>query len=295
VYGIVRQYGGWISVESRPGQGTTFLVLLPRVGEPSPVEEAPRVAPSTLRGTETILVVEDQEDVRTFAVEALRSYGYRVLEASLGGEALLLAESHPEPIHLMLADIVMPRMTGMELAARLEPLRPHMRVLFMSGYSDRAMDTRADGGGGDGEAEFIAKPFSPEILAAKVRSVLGIPVSRGRILVVENDQGVRGLFENVLSREGYEVSLASDGDRASRLLQRRSFHLVITEVAAPHLQGQEMIRLIRSSVSDQRILAVCAGSSSHSAKDLDVDATLLKPVNPEQLLAAVADLLAPRH
>jgi CheY-like chemotaxis protein len=239
-----------------------------------------------------VLVVEDQEAVRSFAGEALRSYGYRVLEASMGGEALLLVESHPEPIHLMLTDVVMPHMTGIELAARVRPLRPNMRVLYMSGYADRGVALDEDGEGG---MEFIAKPFSPDTLAAKVRAVLGVPGSRGRILVVEEDEGVRELFETVLSGEGYEVFLACDGDRATKLLWKHPFHLVITDVAAKDLQQRALIGLLRSQDGDQKILALSSGfrkSSSPSADKLGANATLLRPVHPEQLLTTVAELLA---
>jgi two-component system, cell cycle sensor histidine kinase and response regulator CckA len=291
VYGIVRQYGGWISVESSVGRGTTFLVLLPRTEAPAAAEDEVRPEPASLRGTETILVVEDQEDVRQFAVEALTSYGYHVLEAAMGGEALLLAESHPGPIHLMLSDIVMPRMTGMELATRLKPLRPAMRVLYMSAYSNRSAVPDSVSGDLKADVPFLAKPFSPDALAAKVRSVLGAPGSRGSILVMEVDEGVRRLYENVLGAEGYEVFLASDRSQAAKFLQERFFNLVIANVSGVGHENHESIQLVRTAAGRPKVLGVTGCKGAVLPAKLGVDATLPRPVNPEQLLSTVAGLL----
>jgi two-component system, cell cycle sensor histidine kinase and response regulator CckA len=171
VYGIVRQCGGWIWVDSQPGLGSTFKIYLPRVElAPAPAAAAaPPPVPGSLRGAETVLVVEDQEDVRRLTVEILKNYGYRVLEAALGGDALLLAERHPGPIHLMLADVAMPRMTGTELAGRMEPLRPRMKVLYMSGYTDSAI---VHHGVLEAGINFLQKPFNPDGLTRAIRQVL---------------------------------------------------------------------------------------------------------------------------
>ena len=158
-----------------------------------------------------MLVVEDQDEVRKLAVAVLKTNGYKVLEARNGGEALLIAERHPGNIHLMLTDVVMPGLTGKELADRLRPLRSDLRVLYMSGYADNVI---AHGGVLDSGVDYIAKPFTPESLTGKVRAVLGAPRCPGRILVVDDDAGIRQLFANVLIGGGYEVSSAADGDRA---------------------------------------------------------------------------------
>ena len=121
----------------------------------------------------------------------LKTHGYRVLEARNGGEALLIAERHPGSIHLMLTDVVMPGLTGKELADRLRPLRPDLRVLYMSGYADNVI---AHGGVLDSGVDYISKPFTPESLTGKVRSVLGAPHVPGRILVVDDDAGIRHAF-----------------------------------------------------------------------------------------------------
>ena len=136
VYGIVKQNGGCVEVESRPGQGTTFKIYLPRL---EAAVEAPGdtvTEAAKLEGAETILVVEDEDALRTLLCRFFRLYGYNVLEARHGGEALLLCERHRGPIHLMVTDVVMPQMSGKELADRLAPLHPEMTVFFMSGYTD---------------------------------------------------------------------------------------------------------------------------------------------------------------
>lgn len=169
VYGIVRQYGGWISVQSEPGAGTSFRIGFPRVDVPA--FSVPAVANSKSgSGSETILLVEDRNEVRCFVAAVLGRYGYRVLEAADAAEALLISSQHPEPADLILTDIVMPRMSGRELVQRLAPLYPEMRVLYMSGYTDAA--TTKHGTDAGNRTAYIAKPFTPEALARKVRSVL---------------------------------------------------------------------------------------------------------------------------
>ena len=167
VYGIVRQSGGHISVYSEPGHGTTFKIYLPVTQEPITV--TPRLAPP-LPGTETILVVEDEEPVRQFAGMALRQSGYTVLEASGGEEALRKAGEHQGPIHLLLTDVVMPGMSGRELAKHLAPLHPETKVFYFSGYTSDAIVRH---GILSGDMPFLPKPFGREALARKVREILG--------------------------------------------------------------------------------------------------------------------------
>ena len=171
VQGIVAQSGGHIEVYSEQGFGATFKIYLPRIAESVVLQDGPDGS-ATLGGTETVLVVEDQPDVLNFTAAALESYGYRVVKAAGAGEALAICERNAEHIDLMLTDVVMPNVGGLELAGRVKKLRPGLRVLYMSGYTDNAMMQR---GILDEGAELITKPFSPAGLAAKVRGVLGIP------------------------------------------------------------------------------------------------------------------------
>ena len=172
VYGIIRQGGGWVDVASEVGVGTSFQVYLPQVDVSGTTELAGAGGP-TEAAVETLLVVEDQESVRSFAVAALKGEGYRVIEASDGNEAIAVAGRHPEGLHLLLTDVVMPGMNGKELSERLRALHPNMKVLFISGYT---ADVIAHRGVLDPGVAFLHKPFNPEELAAKVREVLSDPL-----------------------------------------------------------------------------------------------------------------------
>ncbi|HJX31182.1 MAG TPA: response regulator, partial [Thermodesulfobacteriota bacterium] len=168
VYGIVKQSGGDIYVYSEPQKGTTFKVYLPRVYEPA--EKIKKVTREEIfLGKETILVAEDEDTVRRLAVDILRRQGYRVLEATEGGEALVMCEKEKEPIDLILTDIVMPHMSGPELIERLKQVRKDFKVLYMTGYTD---ETIVQHGILEEGIELIHKPFNIEKLARKVREVL---------------------------------------------------------------------------------------------------------------------------
>jgi two-component system cell cycle sensor histidine kinase/response regulator CckA len=172
VYGIVKQSGGFITVDSELGRGTSFKIYLPRrkveASEAHAVETAP-VAARDVTGQDTILLVEDEEAVRSFAARALRMRGYNVLEASGGEEALEIVKSEGDKIDLVITDVVMPNMDGPTIVKHIKELKPELEVIFMSGYAEEAF-RRSDQTSEN--IHFLPKPFGLKQLAAKVKEVL---------------------------------------------------------------------------------------------------------------------------
>jgi two-component system cell cycle sensor histidine kinase/response regulator CckA len=175
VYGIVNQSNGFIWVYSEPGKGTTFKIYLPRVqGEAAKLSADAKVEPD-LRGTETVLVVEDESAVRALAVRILRERGYTVIEAPNGREALRIAREYAGEIDLVLTDVVMPEMNGKVLVSQIEAARPGIRTLFVSGYADNAI---VHHGILESNVAFLQKPFTGNALASKIREVINSPQAR---------------------------------------------------------------------------------------------------------------------
>jgi PAS domain S-box-containing protein len=173
VFGIIKQHGGHIWVYSEVRQGTVFKIYLPRAGHRAEQDHVSKLLPpeesQVPKGTETILVVEDNPRVRELCVRILQMHGYEVLSAGNGSEALQISSTHREPIHLLLTDVVMPEMNGKDLAERVQAQRPELHVLYMSGYDDNVI---AHHGVLDEGTAFLAKPFNVDTLAQKVRIVL---------------------------------------------------------------------------------------------------------------------------
>jgi two-component system cell cycle sensor histidine kinase/response regulator CckA len=174
VYGIIKQSGGYVFVQSELGCGTIFTIYFPRVDEPSDALGAAPVSSASAGGTETVLLVEDEDSVRQLVRETLESRGYRVLESANGQAALALAASHPEPIHLVITDVVMPGLNGHELIQQLRAARPGIKTLYLSGY---AQDAFSGSTAAEAQKTFLQKPFTLQSLARKVREVLGPPTN----------------------------------------------------------------------------------------------------------------------
>jgi two-component system, cell cycle sensor histidine kinase and response regulator CckA len=185
VYGVVIQSGGHVAVESKLGKGSSFKVYLPRVESVLPAEALPPA--EALKGSETILLVEDEEPVRQLACEILQASGYTILEASGGLDALQVCETHNGGIQLMVTDVVMPGMSGRELADELSSVRPEMRVLYVSGYTEDAI---GEYGVLEEGVNFLQKPFRPCDLARKVRDVL----DAGGVTLAQSVEKVDSLF-----------------------------------------------------------------------------------------------------
>jgi PAS domain S-box-containing protein len=293
VHGIVQQARGAISFQSEPDRGTTFLIHLPRSEAAIPDDRGTAGASGDPGGTETVLVVEDQDSVRKLAVRMLRHRGYRILEAAHGDEALELARTYAGTIHLLLTDVVMPGMTGREMAEHLKAARPLMKVLYMSGYDE---DMVTDRGLLDPGLLYIAKPFTPEALAEKVREALGPapPPAAARILVVDDERGVRTFLQKALADAGYTVLVAEDGGQALKMVRAQRFDLVVTDLVMPEKEGIEIIRSMHKELPDLKIIAMSGafgGGFLEVAKRLGANSTLAKPVAPEQLIAAVRGVL----
>ena len=172
VYGIVKQSGGYVFADSEPGKGTTFRIYLPRVDLPLQTPSSPAahgLPPNLSSGSETFLVVEDEPAFRDLLCEQLRSKGYRVLVASNGVEALELAEQHNAPIRVLITDVIMPQMSGPDLAKNLTKLQGETDVLYMSGYTDDKLSTVLET---DSELTLIQKPFHIEDLLRKIQEIL---------------------------------------------------------------------------------------------------------------------------
>jgi hypothetical protein len=294
IHGIVEQSGGHIEIDSELGCGTTFKIYLPRVVD-AEADSGKREAVAAIGGEGTVLVVEDQAEVREFAAAALRAYGYQVMQAANADEALLVCEREGERIALVLTDVVMPSLSGRELADRLKQRWPGMKVLFMSGYAGDAITHH---GVLESGAEFVQKPFSADELAIKVREMLVGPDLPARIVVADDEPGVRSFLRRVLENGGYEVIEAANGKQALDEARAGSVDLVITDLVMPEQEGLETIRALRKDAAGTGIIAISGalgGQFLDVARMLGAQAVLSKPLSGELLLAKVAEVLRSRR
>ena len=291
VYGFVKQSGGNVKLYSELGEGTTVKIYLPRLLADGAEEEAVDSAVAT-PGTqdETILVVEDDDDVRAYTVEILRELGYRVLEAHDGPAALRLIERADVPIDLLFTDVVMPGMSGRELSDAARAIRPHLRVLYTSGYTRNAI---VHGGRLDPGVQIIAKPFTFDALAAKVREVIDGSTS-GRFLMVSDEAAVRLLAVEALTGAGYAVDEARNAEEAVQKVRaaRCRYNAVILDGDLADGRSAWLARELRATRSDLTLLLMVApGERLQDSLAADPHAaSVAKPLKVGELLAGLQRL-----
>ena len=285
VLGIVNQSGGSISVYSEIGIGTTFKVYLPLVEDLEVPAESSQPAPAKPED-ESILVVEDDQSIRGLTAEVLREHGYRVNEAASAEQALSVFEASG-PVDLLLTDIVMSGMNGHELANKLVASHPGLKVLYMSGYSERGVVQQ---GILEPGRSFLPKPFQPGDLLGKVGEMLAKPRNPAKILIVDDDPQVRCFLAKLLEIEGYDVIQACNGKEAQAYCRETSFELMITDLVMPEQEGLETIHAIRQHWPRFPVIAISGafgGSYLELAKRLGADAVFRKPFEPDGILAEI--------
>jgi PAS domain S-box-containing protein len=312
VYGFVKQSGGHIKIYSELGQGTTVRIYLPRARALEDVETDIEIGPAT-GGTETVLVVEDDEDVRETVVDMLSGLGYRVLKAKDALNALAIIESGV-PIDLLFTDVVMPgSLRSPELARKAQERLPGIAVLFTSGYTENAI---VHGGRLDKGIELLSKPYTREAMARKIRHVLrnqqqrGVVVSassasaqrRGngdggnsaaralRVLLVEDDSLIRFSTADMLTDLGHSVTEAEDGAQALELLEKGEFDVIVTDLALPGMSGEEIAaRAIKQQPGLRVVFATGYVPPSSSARrdGLQGAVMLQKPYDQQEIASAL--------
>jgi PAS domain S-box-containing protein len=293
VYGFVKQSRGHVKIYSEAGEGTTIKIYLPRLHAEQAIEgrqEEP--APVRGRPNETILVVEDDEDVRASTTEMLRDLGYTILEAANARSGLHLLDGHPE-IRLLFTDVGLPGgMNGRQLADAARGRRSNLKVLFASGYARNAIvhDGRLDPG-----VELITKPFTQDVLAARVRDILDAGSATGRVLVVEDEVMIQMLVVQYLEERGLKADVAGSATDALNKLQLipGGVDAVVIDLGLPDRPGDILVREIRSLFPT---IPIVLASGAHHAEmtKLAVEQPRLaivgKPYTAETLAAALRGL-----
>jgi two-component system, cell cycle sensor histidine kinase and response regulator CckA len=289
VYGIVRQSGGCISVESAPGRGSTFSIYLPRV-QHVPAEPEVTLSAETLYGRETILLLEDERGVRQYAERVLRDHGYQVISTDGPAEAIAAIESQAGMVDLVITDVVMPSMNGRQLADRLLELQPDLKILFISGYSNEILAPKGVMPSG---INFLPKPFTAQTLTSKVRGLLQSKERQSHVLVIDDDSAVRDALRQFLELEGYTVSELHNGKNAVATCKKQCPDIVVTDLVMPETEGLETIRELKKCFP---LLPVIAMSGKFiallkPAEALGANATFPKPLDLSAVAARIRELL----
>ncbi len=291
VFGVVQQSGGTVTIYSEVGIGTTFKIYLPRLDAPVPQIAEPIRSHSLLATPgDTILLVEDEPSLRALAREVLREAGYIVFEAASGKEALQVAETFSAEPALLLTDVVMPEMSGLELAQQLGAKWPGLAVIYTSGYTDHALLER---NALRQDMPFLQKPYMPDSLLEQVAAVLE-KKRRPFVLIVDDEKQIRDQLRASFESLGYPVLDASNGRQAMAQVRIHPIKLVITDLVMPEQDGMEMIQALRRSYPDVKIIAIsgaCGGAYLGTANKLGADRVLQKPFGQEQVLEMAEALL----
>lgn len=278
-YGIVTAAGGWLEIDSKLGEGATFRVFLPASpGDLAAALDAP-VEQIALEGSETLLVVEDQEGVRQLTAELLGRFGYRVLNAPDGGSAVQLLTENGGAVDMVLTDIVMPGMKGPELADIVRDRWPLVKVGFMSAYPEDVIARHAPP---VAPVSYLRKPFSPEQLGTFVRGALA--AGGKTVLVVDDEHAIREFLTSALSHHGYRAIGAADGHEALRLAGECRVDVLISDVLMP---GIDKVIEIARTQPGMKVIAISGGSGPHMdriATALNAVSTLQKPFQVTALL-----------
>jgi two-component system cell cycle sensor histidine kinase/response regulator CckA len=254
VYGIVKQSHGFIWVYSEPGKGSIFKIYLPRLDVPADSDESLQPVQVPAGGAETILLVEDEAVLRNVCRVYLESKGYTVLEAGNAKEAMKICQSYDRPIHVLITDIVMPGLGGLELAQSALELRPALAVVLVSGYTDRPLDREAIG-----FKKFLQKPFSFDALARTVRSLLD---KNREILLIEDSRVMRVSIQRALTEAGYTVHTASDGEAGVRAARETLPDLVVLDLDLPKISGLDVLRALKQDAITKSIPVVVLAALS---------------------------------
>jgi two-component system cell cycle sensor histidine kinase/response regulator CckA len=259
VYGIVKQSHGFIWVYSEPDKGSIFKIYLPRVDAPADSAESLQLVQVPSAGTETILLVEDEAALRNVCRVYLESKGYTVLEAGNAKEAMKICKNHDRLIHVLITDVVMPGVGGLELAKSALELRPALSVVLVSGYTDRPLDREAIGFG-----KFLQKPFSFDALARTVRSLLD---KNREILLIEDSKFMRVAVQRALTKAGYIVHTANHGEAGLSAARGTLPDLIVLDLVLPTISGLNVLKALKRDAITKSIPVIVLAALSEPTEE----------------------------